>query len=78
MNYFQDGERPLFEELHSTLEENLFVIENNVRLTDNCIKKYWEKRADCDLRMKVKNAAFYMSNQNIEIIIGPSFDDVFS
>ncbi|XP_077295505.1 extra spindle pole bodies like 1, separase [Arctopsyche grandis] len=46
------GERPLFDELNSTLDENRNVIENNLKVTNNSTSKYWEKRSDCDERMK--------------------------
>lgn len=48
---FSGGEKPLFEELHSILVDNRNVIETDSK--KGCVFKYWERRASCDLRMKV-------------------------
>lgn len=51
---FPEGEKPLFTELYSLLEDNYNTIGkaqfiNKKRLVQN----YWNKREDIDLRMKV-------------------------
>ncbi|CAG9559334.1 unnamed protein product [Danaus chrysippus] len=52
-NVTKEGEKPLFEELYSLLEENYRTIDNAQYLNNkNLVQNYWSKREDIDLRMK--------------------------
>ncbi|OWR47788.1 putative DNA double-strand break repair Rad50 ATPase [Danaus plexippus plexippus] len=52
-NVTKEGEKPLFEELYSLLEENYRTIDNAQFLNNKrLVQNYWSKREDIDLRMK--------------------------
>ncbi|XP_028026735.1 separin [Bombyx mandarina] len=52
-NQHKEGERPLFTELYSLLDENYKTIENAQFLNNKrLVQDYWAKREDIDLRMK--------------------------
>ncbi|CAG9103949.1 unnamed protein product [Plutella xylostella] len=52
-NVVKEGEKPLFTELYSLLEDNYKTIENAQLLNNKrLVRNYWSRREDIDLRMK--------------------------
>ncbi|KAJ8713144.1 hypothetical protein PYW08_008448 [Mythimna loreyi] len=52
-NVTKEGERPLFTELYSLLDENYKTIDNAQFLNNKrLVQNYWSRREDIDLRMK--------------------------
>ncbi|PZC82604.1 hypothetical protein B5X24_HaOG210048 [Helicoverpa armigera] len=52
-NITKEGERPLFTELYSLLDENYKTIDNAQFLNNKrLVQNYWSRREDIDLRMK--------------------------
>ncbi|XP_072934655.1 separin [Epargyreus clarus] len=52
-NVIKEGEKPLFTELYSLLDENYKTIDNAQFLNNKrLVQNYWSKREDIDLRMK--------------------------